>query len=119
VTQAEVTSDGDLQVPSGVWDTGSFLSAEWKSKINVSNGFRIYTCAKVCGINTQGVIYELWGKSVGLIHREVIKNDKPFRIRPVREIEHQVRLLIPSSEQEVVITECHTEVDLNSLTKHQ
>ena len=119
VTQAEVTSDGDLQVPSGVWDTGSFLSAEWKSKWNVSNGFRIYTCAKVCGENTAGVVYELWGKTAGLIHREVIKNDKPFRMKPVREIEHQVRLYIPASGSEVVITECHTEVDLNSLTKHQ
>lgn len=119
VTKAEVSSDGEMYVPAGAWDTGDFLAAEWRSKWNVSNGMRIYTAAKVCGENTSGVVYELWGKTAGLIHREVVKSDKPFRIKPVREIEHQVRLYLPAGAREVKITEVHTEAGIDMLTKHQ
>jgi hypothetical protein len=121
VSDAVSTDDGHMLVlRDGVrlHDSGpKYHAATWHSRWFVENGRRIYTAAKVVGSNLFGVVYELWGKESGLIHSQVIVDDKPFRIKPSRDLEFQVRIKIPASSIEVAVTEVHTESSMTELTK--
>jgi hypothetical protein len=103
------------------WGTGQFALATYESELNVEQGHRVFTAAKIVGKRIGGVRFDLLNADTNALIASrimgVSESGKPFRLPARRGIHYKIRLTLPRSTSEIVIYEVHIAPDINDLSR--
>jgi hypothetical protein len=103
------------------WQGGDYARAVYESETIVEQGHRVFTAGKVVGTRLNGVKMSIIDADDDTVVDTVTltngDNNVPFRITPYRGMHYRVRVVIPASAEEIVISEIHVGPDINDLTR--